>query len=103
MSKPIVALALVAAICMTVPAQAEFTPWATRVLYNRLAPGMTIKAVLNMMGREPTKITEYTEVGSHYAVYQWINSDSSTMSLLFKDDQLQSKSAHFRPTPGSTD
>jgi hypothetical protein len=102
MSKPIVALALMAAIFMGAPVQAEFTPWATRVLYNRLTPGMTIKTVLKMVGSEPAKVTEYTEIGSHCAVYQWINSDNSTMSLLFKDNQLQSKSARFRSTPGST-
>jgi P pilus assembly chaperone PapD len=102
MSKPIVALALVASIFMGVPAHAEFTPWATRVLYNRLTPGMTTKTVLNMMGSEPAKVTEYTEIGSRYAVYQWVNPDSSTMSLLFKDNQLLSKSAHFRPTLGAT-
>jgi hypothetical protein len=103
MSKPIVALALVAAIFLGAPARAEFTPWATRVLYNRLTPGMTTKAVLNIMGSAPAKVTEYTEIGSLYAVYQWVNPDSSTMSLLFQDNQLLSKSAHFRPTSGTTD
>jgi P pilus assembly chaperone PapD len=103
MSKPIVALALMVAIFMSAPAQAGFMPGATRVLYNRLTPGMTIKAVLNMIGSEPAKVTEYTEIGSHCAVYQWINPDNSTMSLLFKDNQLESKSAHFMPTLGATD
>jgi hypothetical protein len=102
MSKPIVVLALMAAIFVGVPARAEFAPWATRVFYNRLTPGMTTKAVLNIMASEPAKVTEYTEIGSHYAVYQWVNPDNSTMSLLFKDNQLLSKSAHFRPTSDST-
>ncbi|MBC7882294.1 MAG: hypothetical protein H7Y37_13295 [Anaerolineae bacterium] len=102
MSKPIVALVLMAAIFLSAPARAEFSPWATHVLYNRLTPGMTTKTVLKVMGSEPAKITEYTDLGNHYAVYQWFNPDKSTMSLLFKDSQLHSKSANFRPTLSTT-
>jgi hypothetical protein len=102
MSKPIVALVLMAAIFLSAPARAEFSPWATRVLYNRLTPGMTTKTVLKVMGSEPAKITEYSELGNHYAVYQWINPDKSTMNVLFRDSQLHSKSANFRPTLGAT-
>lgn len=102
MSKPIVALVLMATIFWSAPARAEFSPWATHVLYNRLTPGMSTNTVLKVMGSEPARITEYTDLGSHYAVYQWVNPDKSTMSLLFQDSLLHSKSANFRPSLGAT-
>lgn len=98
MSKPIFVCTLVVALIVSTPAWAEFAPWASRVLYNRLTPGMTTETVLKVMGSEPTKVTQYTEMGSRYEVYQWNNPDRSTMSLLFQDNQLRSKSAHFRPS-----
>jgi hypothetical protein len=95
-------LVLMAAIFLSAPARAEFLPWVTHVLYDRLTPGMTTKTVLKVLGSEPAKITEYTDLGNRYAVYQWINPDKSTMSLLFKDSLLHAKSANFRPIPGAT-
>ncbi|SFS52796.1 DUF3862 domain-containing protein [Marininema halotolerans] len=65
---------------------------ATYKEYQKVKPGMTYEEVKKIIGQDGEETSNSEVGGIKTTIYDWMNNDGSNTSIIFQEDQVDSKS-----------